>query len=224
MSAQVTPVQAKHFNEILVVTDDQTWIWALVSTHLAALGMDHVRLPSTIPVRQSWERLKHAQRIVIHWECKLRSGGAVIEEILDVQPDFDVAERVIVVTTNPTHEDVVYFSELGIRRIIRLRNREKDLHTAGRELDMHLAADTEKDPVEQAWRKIIHVLDTLPDEVPAETIVRLEEGVRRLKPAEYTASTPSPRSPPSATTTRPPSRGGTPPSTGTRTTTAPTTT
>ena len=76
---------------------------------------------------------------------RTRSGGAVIEEILDVQPNFDVGERIIVLTTNPTHEDVVYFCELGVRRIIRLRNRDKDLIQAGRELDVHLTAAPEHD-------------------------------------------------------------------------------
>lgn len=175
------------FNEILVLMDDQTWIWQLVTSHLGYLGLEHVRLPSSVPIRQSWERLKNAGRIVIHWESKERSGGAMIEEILDVQPNFDTGDRIVVLTTNPTHEDVVYFSELGIRRIIRLRNREKELIQAGRELDMHLAAAPDADPTEQAWRRLLYALDTLPDDAPAETLAKIEDGVRRLKPAEFTA-------------------------------------
>jgi tetratricopeptide (TPR) repeat protein len=183
---EATP-KPDRFNEILVVLDDQSWIWQLVSSHLGFLNLAHVRLPSNVPVRQSWDRLKNAQRIVVHWEAKQRSGGAVIEEILDVQPNFDVADRIIVLTTNPTHEDVVYFSELGVRRIIRLRNRDKELQQSGRELDMHLTAESEKDKQEQAWRKLLYVLDTLPDDVPADTLARVEASVRKLKPDEYTA-------------------------------------
>src|SRR6185503_18487928 len=117
----------RRFNETLVIMDDQTWIWNLVSTHLGFLNLEHVRLPSTVPIRHSWERLKGAGRIVIHWEAKSRSGGAVIEEILDVQPSFDVGDRIVVLTTNPTHEDVVYLAELNVRRIVKLRQRDKDL-------------------------------------------------------------------------------------------------
>lgn len=175
------------FNELLAIMDDQTWIWGLVTKHMAFLGLPHVRLASTVPVRQSWERLRYAERLVIHWEAKERSGGAVIEEILDVQPDFDVGERIVVVTTNPTHEDVVYFSELGVRRIVRLRNRDKDLLQAGRELDMHLTAEPDRDRREQQWRKIHYVLDTLPAEVPGDTINQLEQSIRGLKPEELTA-------------------------------------
>lgn len=187
LRAAGTAPTAAPFNEILVIMDDQTWIWNLVTTHLNFLSMSHVRLPSTVPIRQSWERLRNAQRIVIHWESKERSGGALIEEILDVQPNFDTGDRIVVLTTNPTHEDVVYFSELGVRHIIRIRNREKDLIQAGRELDVHLAAESDRDPVEQAWRRILYALDTLPDNAPPETLAKIEDGVRRLKPAEFTA-------------------------------------
>ncbi len=178
---------ARRFNEIIVCMDDQTWIWHLCTQHLHVLNYPHVRLPSTVPVRQSWDRLKGSSRIIVHWEAKERSGGAVIEEILDVQPNFDAGDRIIVLTTNPTHEDVVYFAELGLRRIIRLRNRDKELTQAGRELDMHLTAEPDKDQTEQAWRRILYVLDTLPDQVPPETLARVEDGIRRLRPDEFTA-------------------------------------
>lgn len=181
------PSKPARFSETLAIMDDQTWIWSLTSKPLDYLGMPHVRLPSTVPIRQSWERLRDAARIIIHWEAKGRSGGAVIEEILDVQPNFDVGERVVVLTTNPTHEDVVYFSELGVRRIIRVRNRDKDLIQAGRELDLHLTAEPESDRKEITWRKLLYVLDTLPEKVAAETVQRIEEGVRKLKPEEFTA-------------------------------------
>lgn len=175
------------FNEILVFMDDQTWIWKLVSGAMTRLALEHVRLPSTTPVRQSWDRFKNSRRIVLHWETKPRSAGALIEEILDVQPNFDVAERVIVLTGNPTHEDVVYFSELGVKRLVRLRQRDKDIERAAEELVSHLSSAPESDQIERAWRKVLYTLDTLPPKPPAEMVARLEDMVRRLKPAEYTA-------------------------------------
>jgi tetratricopeptide (TPR) repeat protein len=180
-------VPGKRFDEIFVLMDDQTWIWALVSKTFERLRIEHVRLPSTTPVRHSWERFKNARRIVIHWETRDRSSGAIIEEILDVQPNFDVADRVIVLTSAPTHEDVVYFSELGVKRLIRLRQRDKDMERAAHELEAHLTAEPEKDKVEQSWRKVLHLLDTLPPEPTPEALAKIEDLVRRLKPAEYTA-------------------------------------
>ncbi len=186
-SGKTLVAKPKRFSEILAVMDDQSWIWSLASKQMEWLNLAHVRLPSTVPIRQSWERLRDAQRIIVHWEAKSRSGGAVIEEILDVQPNFDVGERIIVLTTNPTHEDVVYFSELGVRRIIRLRQRDKDLAQAARELDLHLTAEPEHDRREIAWRKLLYALDTLPDTVPPEAVDKLDEAVRKLRPDEFTA-------------------------------------
>jgi len=182
-----TPVSAGFFNEILAIMDDQTWIWNLVSTQLSTLELEHVRLPSTVPIRQSWDRLKGASRLIIHWESPGRSGGAIVEEILDVQPSFDVGDRIIVLTTNPTHEDVVYFSELGLRRILRLRNRDRDLPDCTRELNHHLADESATDTNEQAWRRLLYALDTLESDAPNESLTKIEERLRLLKPAEYTA-------------------------------------
>jgi tetratricopeptide (TPR) repeat protein len=175
------------FNEILVVMDDQTWIWGLATGRLTAHGLAHVRVPSNIPIRPSWDRFKNTPRVIVHWEARQRSGGAMIEEILDVQPNFDVGEKIVVLTTNPTHEDVVYFAELGVRRILRVRNRDKELGEAARELDAHVLAPEGHDKVEQAWRRVLYVLDTLPDNVTPEMLARVEDNVRRLKPPEFTA-------------------------------------
>jgi tetratricopeptide (TPR) repeat protein len=68
-----------------------------------------------------------------------------------------------------------------------VRNREKDLIQAGRELDLHLTAEPDHDSTEQSWRRILYILDTLPDDVPPETLARVEDSVRKLKPPEFTA-------------------------------------
>jgi pentatricopeptide repeat protein len=181
------PSTKKKFNEYLAIMDDQTWIWSLVAEACAQVKVEYVRLPSTVPIRQSWDRLKNAGRMIIHWEAKQRSGGAIVEEILDSSPNFDVAERLIVLTTNPTHEDVVYFSELGLRRIIKLRHRDKEVAQARIESAHHISEPPSKDKVELAWRKALYLLDTLPDDVDAETLAKIESTVRKLKPEEFTA-------------------------------------
>lgn len=178
---------AVRFREIMTVMDDQSWIWQWASATMTHIKLPHVRVPSNTPIRHSWDRFRHAPRVVVHWESPARPGGAVIEEILDIQPSFDAGERIIVLTSNPTHEDVVYFAELGLRRIIRVRNRDKDLAKATIELKAHLTASGEKDAKEQAWRRLLYIFDTLPQAVPTDTIARLEDNVRRLKPPEYTA-------------------------------------
>jgi hypothetical protein len=112
------------FREALAIMDDSSWIWSLTQWGFAKVSCPVVRLTASTTIRHSWTRFKDAHCILIHWESKSRSGGAIIEEILDVDPRYDVANKIIVLTTNPIHEDVVYFSELGIKRIIRIRNRD----------------------------------------------------------------------------------------------------
>jgi tetratricopeptide (TPR) repeat protein len=140
-----------------------------------------VRIPSDSPFRQSWNRFKNADRMVIHWEAKGRPGGAIVEEILDVSPRFDVGEHIIVLTTDPTHEDVVYFSELGIKRIIRIRNREKERAQAAAELKHHLLTPVGRDNKEKAWLKVLRAIDTLPPEAPITFIEKLDKTIERLR-------------------------------------------
>jgi len=175
---------AKAFEEIILITDENTWVPQFIQKCVTEQKRVSVRLPSSVPLRPSWNRFKHSEPIVIHWESKHRSGGAIVEEILDIAPKFNVGERIIVLTTNPTHEDVVYFSELGIRRIIRLRARDKDLEKAALEFAQHFQAcqnaapDTSRG--EAAWRHILQQLDSLPKNPESATLDALQATVDQL--------------------------------------------
>jgi len=171
----------KAFDEIITICDESDWVWTLVKGRLDAMNLQHVRVPSSTPFRQSWNRFKNAQRIIIYWENKFRSGGAIIEEIIDVSPVFDISENVIVITSNPTHEDVVYFSELGVRRIVKLRNRDKELEQAGREIIHHVTVGAPEDKTEATWRKILRAIDHLTVEAPAERVTRYKETINSLQ-------------------------------------------
>ncbi len=175
------------FTEALVIADEQNWIWTFATQGLTQANIKHVRVPANSPIRQSWDRFRAAPFIVIHWETRSRSGGAVIEEILDVQPNFDVGTKVIVLTANPTHEDVVYFNELGVRAIIRLRNRDKDLATSTKEFIDYLTQKVQVDPNEKLWRKLQYTLDTLPDTVGEDVILKLEAALAKLRTEHLTA-------------------------------------
>lgn len=161
--------------------DDQTWIWSLVKSCMEQTKLSYVRVPSHSPFRQSWNRFKHANRMVIHWEAKGRPGGAIVEEIADVAPRYDIGENIIILTTNPTHEDVVYFSELGIKRIILLRNRDRDRQHAFDELATHLTSSVGRDHKEKVWLKVLRAIDTLPPEPPETIVDKLEKTIQRLR-------------------------------------------
>ncbi len=155
----------KGTGEFLAILDESSWIWSFIERQFQKLrDQEYLRLPGTTPIRRSWERFKNAPRIIIHWENKSRSGGAIIEEILDVDPLYSVAEKIIVVSTNPTHEDVVYFSELGVRRVLRLRNHEKHLKASEKELYNHLRALPDRSDTDRLWRKLMFSIDTIDEE------------------------------------------------------------
>ena len=181
--SSTNPTQA--FHESLVILDDPTWIWTFVQRAMRDVGRECIRIPSGMSLRPSWNRFRNALPIVVHWENKMRSGGAIVEEILDIAPRFNVGENVIVLTTNPTHEDVVYFSELGIRRIITLRNRDKDLEHAMREFAQHwqesAAASLSTGKLETFWRRLQADIDAITKDADPAAITQLDEAIERLQ-------------------------------------------
>lgn len=187
-SSSASPAQAgsvpEKFCETIALMDDTTWIWALCQATLAKVNPKYLRLPSQATIRHSWARFKNAPAIVIHWEAKGRQGGAIIEEILDVDPNYDVAAKIIVLTSNPVHEDVVYFSELGVRRIVRIRNREKDLEVNKAEFLQHVKEATNPHPkpnMEILWRKVLNAIDRLPASPDPAMLQRIEENILKLR-------------------------------------------
>lgn len=167
------------FNEILVLCDKQAWVWNFASQVLQNLGKEHVRLPSTTPIRQSWQRFKNAERILVHWECNFRGGGALIEEILEVDPLFNVAERVIVLTANPMHSDVVYFNELGLQKVVKLNNSNRDLEKSTQELQQFITS-AEAPNHRTGWQKILRVIDHMSSKAPEEQWEQVRTAVEKL--------------------------------------------
>jgi pentatricopeptide repeat protein len=145
-------------DEIICICDDQSWIWNFITTNLTNLKRKHVRLSSSIIIRKSWNRIKKTPLIVVYWENVERSAGAILEEILEVDSNFNIAERVIVVTSNPQHEDVVYFSELGVKRIVRLTLRAKSLKDSAVELARHVVGKTPTSETDKQWSRLLRVL------------------------------------------------------------------
>ena len=147
--------------ETLVITDDQGWIWNLATTVLKRLSREHVRIPSSVPMGSNWQRFCHAPHIIVHWESLHRSGGAVIEDILQMATGREFLSRIIVLTMSPTHEDIVYLGELGISRIVRIRPREKELRQAATDLAKHLQHAAPSSVVEESWRRLLDLLESM---------------------------------------------------------------
>lgn len=172
----------RSFNEILVVCDKQAWVWNFTTKVLTGLGKEHVRLPSSTSIRQSWQRFKDAERIIVHWETNLRTGGAIVEEILEIDPLFNVAERIMVLTTNPTHGDVVYFNELGLQKIVKLENRPVELERSEGELRGFIQSG---EPTRRLpWQKLLRVVSHLSRNTPEPELNRVADAVESLHQRE----------------------------------------
>jgi len=172
------------FKESIGFIDDAGWVWQLLQKSFETLNYKAHRLPSQTLIRHSWNRLKMAPCFVIHWEARGRSGGAIVEEIVDVDPNFDVAKRVIILTSNPIHEDVVYFSELGIKRIVRVRNREKELAASLAELQGHISEITQtesKSNVDDLWRRSLMAIDRLPENPESSVLEKIEQNIAKIR-------------------------------------------
>ena len=167
--------------DLLYISDDLPWADAFVYQSLDPLKLRYVKLPSNIPIRQSWQRFKNAKYIVIHWEGRNRRGGAIVEEILDVDSHFDVTNRIIVITTEPTREDVVYFGELGISRIVRLRNNRRFFQDAYKLLQNYILEKNPETQVNAQWRKLLKNIDMSGDDLDEEQIQSLERKLEQLR-------------------------------------------
>jgi tetratricopeptide (TPR) repeat protein len=171
-----------NFREVPIICDDDTWIWHFISKTLKDMpNLPSVKVSSKISLRHGWDRFKNAQRIVVHWESTHRPGGALIEEMVEINPFFDVAENVIVLTSAPMREDVVYLSELGVARIIRVRHKESDLQEAAGELKRHLTENTSRNPLEVAWGKIHRALNFVSPDTPEDYVDKIAGGVTKLQ-------------------------------------------
>ncbi len=178
-----TTIVTRRFKEALVIMDDHSWLGELVANSLNSAGVDFTQVSSNVLMRQSWSRFHDSPFMIVHWENKLRSGGAIIEEILEIDRRYDAADKIIIVTTNPIHEDVVFFSELGIRRVIRARSRAQEIEISSEELKKHvheILNPALKPTIDGLWRKIIVALDMLPADPPAGILAKIEQSIGKL--------------------------------------------
>jgi tetratricopeptide (TPR) repeat protein len=147
----------------LVFVDDDTWIWDMVKSALSRTNVNFIKIPSDVPLRSNWQQFEGTPFVIIHWENSKRPAGALIEEILEVERSSDPTSKIIVITTNPVHQDVVYFSELGLIKVIRVRNRDVDVISASKELSKHIiGVQDQMVDDDSKWRQLRVRIDRLP--------------------------------------------------------------
>ncbi len=165
----------------LVFIDDSSWIWDLVKSALSTTRVHFLKMPSDVPLRSNWQQFELTPFFIVHWESSKRPAGALIEELLEVERSSDPTNKVIVITTNPVHEDVVYFSELGLTKIIRVRNRDVDLNSATKDLCKHiLCVKTKNLDIDSQWRQLRVRIERLPENPSQQDHLDIEKCIIRL--------------------------------------------
>ena len=86
----------------------------------------------------------------------------------------DALERIVILTSNPTHQDVVYFAELGVNKVITIANRPYVLDNARKDFHHHinrLKKEINVDPLHAIYKGI----DALIQKDDAHGLVQLEQ-------------------------------------------------
>lgn len=168
--------------KILFICDDSTWINDFVSrTLLKCKKSNFTKVGSNIIVKEYYSQFKDAERIILHWEGRHRGGEGIIEELLEINKKFQIDDKTIILTTSPSHEDVLYFSELGLTKIVAMRNRQDFLQKAFKEFVTYFNFVKPVKGLEKAWKNIYVFLENIKKEKPEkETIEKIEISLEKI--------------------------------------------
>ena len=172
---------AKVFNETVFICDrNMHWVSLQVRRLLDHLKIPVINLSSDTPLRSAWSRIHNTPKIIIHWECKDRIGGAIIEELLEISPKFDIDERLIVITSETQAEDEVYFKELGIHNVVYMPNMKSEIKNGLRQIkDCLLNPSSINVKREKLWRKVLHSLDLLRPGTDPDLVERISQQIEK---------------------------------------------
>ncbi len=170
-------------SEIPVILDHRDWVWAFLRSELKTQELPFIRLSSKFSIQNNWFRFAHAPFFIIHWENLERSSGAIVEELVGILGKERANDRVIIVTTNPTHKDVVYFSELGVSKILTLSKLPVVQEKVRRELHQYIAKEHPTKKIsELPLQDIYKRIDLMARKKEAKNIEKLEADFQSLDP------------------------------------------
>ncbi len=160
--------------QTLVICDDHNKAWGFILQATEAANTECFRLSTDLSLRQAWERFKHCDSIIIHWENQ-RAIGVFLEELRELEPQFDFTNRIIVVTVSPGREDVIYLSEFGVHKLVRLPANRVERSKAVASLTAFLKDSetaAQKDP-NRLWLRLQRSIDLIAQSRKADDIQRM---------------------------------------------------
>ena len=160
------PNTARTENETPVLSDRNSPVWTITSAILKNLGIPHVRIDPEVDTSRWFGRFQTAPHLFYHWESARQSRGVLIEDLVEHTPLYDVADRLIILTSTPTREDVIAFHELGIQRVVRINRTKTGKEKARREIEIHCRSLGDKTKLR--WLRLQRLLNNLTPDSPAE--------------------------------------------------------
>ena len=169
-----------NFAETVVICDHQDWQWTFLHAFLKHCKYEHVRVQSDFDIKSCWERFAEAPFFIICWENQKRPAASIIREMKILSPDLDY-EKVIIITTHPTHEDVVYFSELGLDKIVSLQQNKRGIKIAGQNFTNILRPHKARRQVTHDWKILHKHLDQMLESSTDDNLLMCEAMIDRIK-------------------------------------------
>ena len=167
--------------DILVFVDNDDFVWEFVKNALLSSNQTYIKINSTTSLRENWTSFHKASNFIIYWENLQRNGGAIVEEILEIDPIYDVSNKIIILTTHPHHQDVIYFNELNIKKIILLRQKIDIIQKASKDLIKYLNQKFTSNPVELMWHNLQHNIDQIKqNKLELSEITNIEQKIQKI--------------------------------------------
>ena len=169
--------------QALVICEDQSNVWPFIEKACQSASLDTFRLSTDISLREAWTRFQNHELVIIHWENQ-RPCGAFLEELKEIEPQFDFTNRTIVVTSSPGREDVIYLSEFGVHKLVRLPENRLERPKAAKALQLILSDNSEQTPAErqkQLWLRLQRSTDLVGRTRKSEDIKRLRQNLTEFR-------------------------------------------
>lgn len=169
--------------KVIVICDETTWVSDFIQRNLRLSGYSAERgFRSDIVVKEHSELVNEAELIVALWDTKFRSIEGIMEELREMLPSYPFAEKVIALTTASSREDSVFLhNDLGIHKVIPIRNRKDHLEKATKTFQRWLQLGNPLKGIEKAWHNLYRFTATLDMVKPNDSeIVKLDKALQKV--------------------------------------------
>ncbi len=167
---------------VLVFADTQSWIQTFVANTLRQLHVDFTLIHPGVDLKQNHAQIMRHTHFVISWESQFRFGGALIQSLIDLTEELNPREQVIILTQAPSQEDVIYFGELGVKKVLHI---DKDVENLVPQAKKMLGFfKPEPTSTLSAWQSLLRKIQNLPVDIESRVVRQLLQMVETYSPQD----------------------------------------